>query len=92
MPVVINDEVRRIYTAVKDELLKNGYSEKVSMLQSKKRIIEYEIAQRSNRSFQSESFLGRVWEAFGNSVSDNMELTALENQLNALIVEDLALL
>ncbi|NWG16386.1 MAG: hypothetical protein HXY41_07095 [Chloroflexi bacterium] len=91
MPV-INDSVRQVYNAVKQELMRQNYGMKTAMLEAKLRIIQYEKAQRSNRPLQSEGFFGRLFEAVGQSVSDNVAISDLENQLNALIVEDLSLL
>ena len=48
MPIVIDNNVRRTYYEVKDGLMRNGYSMKAAMLDAKKRIIEYEKAQRAN--------------------------------------------
>lgn len=92
MPLVIDNNVRRTYYEVKDGLMRNGYSMKAAMLDAKKRIIEYEKAQRANQKLEAEGILGVIFESIGKSISDNTAMTELENQLNALIVEDLSLL
>ena len=90
--ITINNDVREAYNTVKDALLSQRYPLKAAMLEAKKRILQHERDERSNRPSQSDNFFGQLFEAMGNSISDGIALTELENQLNALIVEDISLL
>jgi predicted site-specific integrase-resolvase len=79
MPITIDPNVRRIYYEAKDSLLRSGYGMKAAMLDAKRRIIEYEKAQRANQKLESEGILGALFESFANSISNNTALAELEN-------------
>lgn len=93
MPISVNPEIRNAYLEVRNRLMQEyNMSLKAAMLESKRLIMENEIRERDNRPVQAEGGLREFFERAGNFLADNVALTALENQLNQLVVNDVNLL